>query len=89
MCYWKQWGRPRTKIRSLIKLGLPVKAAMACGRSSKGWWRSSKSHGINAALGLKYLKEQVLFALRDGWIALRLMNHILRSRMRCGVGAGG
>jgi RNA-directed DNA polymerase len=69
MCYWKQWGRPRTKIRNLIKLGLPVIAAVACGRSSKGWWRSSKSHGINAALGLKYLKQQGLFSLRDGWIA--------------------
>jgi RNA-directed DNA polymerase len=69
MCYWKQWGRPRTKIRNLIKLGLPVKVAVACGRSSKGWWRSSKSHGINAALGLEYLKQQGLFSLRDGWIA--------------------
>jgi len=45
MCYWKQWGRPRTKIRNLIRLGLPIKAAVACGRSSKGWWRSSRSHG--------------------------------------------
>jgi RNA-directed DNA polymerase len=69
MCYWKQWGRPRTKIRNLIHLGLPVKAAVACGRSSKSWWRSSKSHGINAALGLTYLKQQGLFSLRDGWIA--------------------
>ena len=69
MCYWKQWGRPRTKIRSLVKLGLPIKAAVACGRSSKSWWRSSKSPGINAALGLKYLKQPGLFALRDGWIA--------------------
>lgn len=69
MCYWKQWGRPRTKIRSLIKLGLPIRSAVACGRSSKGWWRSSKSHGINAALSLKYLKQQGLFSLRDGWVA--------------------
>jgi RNA-directed DNA polymerase len=69
MCYWKQWGRPRTKIRNLAKLGLPVKAAVACGRSSKGWWHSAKTHGINAALGLKYLKQQGLFSLRDGSIA--------------------
>ena len=69
MCYWKQWGRPRTKIRTLIRLGVPVKAAVACGRSSKSWWRSSKSPGINMALGLEYLREQGPFALRDGWIA--------------------
>lgn len=69
MCYWKQWGRPRTKIRNLIRLGVPIRAAVACGRSSKSWWRSSKTPGINMALGLKYLKQQGLFALRDGWIA--------------------
>jgi RNA-directed DNA polymerase len=70
MCYWKQWGRPRTKIRNLIKLDLPVTAAVACGRSSKSWWHSSRSHGINAALGIEYLKQQGLFSLREGWIAL-------------------
>lgn len=69
MCFWKQWGRPRTKIRNLIRLDVPIKAAVACGRSSKSWWRSSKTPGINMALGLKYLKEKGLFALRDGWIA--------------------
>lgn len=69
MCYWKQWGRPHTKIRNLIKLGLPVKAAVACGRSSKGWWHSAKTYGINAALSLGYLKQQGLFSLRDGWVA--------------------
>lgn len=69
MCFWKQWGRPRAKIRNLIRLGVPIRAAVACGRSSKSWWRSSKSPGINMALGLKYLKKRGLFALRDGWIA--------------------
>lgn len=23
MCYWKQWRKPRIKIRKLIKLGIP------------------------------------------------------------------
>lgn len=69
MCFWKQWRKPRTKIRKLIKLGVPVQAAVACGRSSKSYWRSSKSPGINMALGLKFLKQKGLFSLRDGWIA--------------------
>lgn len=69
MCFWKQWRKPRTKIRSLIKLGVPVKAAIACGLSSKSYWRSSKSPGINRGLGLEYLKKQGLFSLRDGWVA--------------------
>lgn len=68
MCYWKQWRKPRTKIRNLIKLGLPARAAISCGLSSKSWWHSSKSHGINAALSKQYLKSKGLFSLRDGWV---------------------
>lgn len=69
MCYWKQWRKPRTKIRNLIKLGLPARAAIACGLSSKSWWHSAKSHGINAALSKQYLKAHGLFSLRDGWVS--------------------
>ncbi len=38
-------------------------------RFGKGGWQSAKCHGIEAALGLTYLKQQGLFSLRDGWIA--------------------
>jgi len=69
MCYWKQWRKPRTKIRSLLKLGVPKRSAISCGLSSKSYWRSSKTAGINMGLGNKYLKQQGLFSLRDGWIA--------------------
>ncbi len=69
MGYWKQGGRARTKRHNLIKLGLPLKTALAGGRSSKGGWQSAKSHGIKAALGLAYLEQQGLFSLRDGSMA--------------------
>ena len=69
MCYFKQWRKPRTKIHNLIKLGVHPRAAIACGMSSKSYWRNSRSPGINKGLGLKYLKQQGLFSLKDGWIA--------------------
>lgn len=69
MCFWKQWRRPRTKIRNLMKLGLPARAAIACGLSSKGWWHSAKSPGINAALSKQYLNSGGLYSLRDGWVS--------------------
>ena len=68
MCYWRQWRKPRTKVRNLMKLGVPVQAAVACGITSKGPWRSSKTPGIQQALNNKFLKEAGLFSLRDGWI---------------------
>ncbi|MGT6302489.1 hypothetical protein ACRWX2_25705, partial [Escherichia coli] len=45
-------------------------AAVACGITSKGPWRSSKTPGINQALSNAYLKSQGLYELRDGWIKL-------------------
>lgn len=70
MAYWRQWRKPRTKVRNLMRLGVRVQAAVACGITSKGPWRSSKTPGINQALSNAYLKSQGLYALRDGWIKL-------------------
>ena len=70
MAYWRQWRKPRTKVRSLMKLGVHVRAAVACGITSKGPWRSSRTPGIQQALSNAYLKSQGLYALRDGWIKL-------------------
>ena len=70
MAYWRQWRRPRTKVRSMMSLGVHVISAVACGITSKGPWRSSKTPGIQLALSNAYLKSQGLYALRDGWIRL-------------------
>ena len=70
MAYWRQWRKPRTKVRSLMRLGVRVQSAVACGITSKGPWRSSKTPGIQQALSNAYLKSQGLYALRDGWIKL-------------------
>ncbi len=37
MCYWKMWRRPSTKVRKLLKLGVPLDIAIACGISSKSY----------------------------------------------------
>jgi RNA-directed DNA polymerase len=70
MAYWRQWRKPRTKVRNLMSRGVRIQAAVACGITSKGPWRSSKTPGINQALSNDYLKSQGLYALRDGWIKL-------------------
>ncbi|WP_241264369.1 group II intron reverse transcriptase/maturase, partial [Bowmanella dokdonensis] len=70
MAYWRQWRKPRTKVRNLMKLGVHVQAAVACGLTSKGPWRSAKTPGINQALSDAYLKQAGLVSLRDGWIKL-------------------
>jgi hypothetical protein len=39
-----------------MRLGVHVQAAVACGITSKGSWRSAKTPGINQALSNAYLK---------------------------------
>lgn len=70
MAYWRQWRKPRTKVRNLLKLGVHIQAAVACGITSKGPWRSSKTPGINQALSNEYLEKAGLVTLRDGWVKL-------------------
>jgi RNA-directed DNA polymerase len=70
MAYWRQWRKPRTKVRNLMRLGVRVQVAVGCGITSKGPWRSSKTPGINQALSNVYLKTEGLYSLRDGWIKL-------------------
>jgi RNA-directed DNA polymerase len=70
MAYWRQWRKVRTRVRSMMKLGVSLRTAIVCGITSKGPWRSAKTPGIQQALSNAYLKEQGLCALRDGWIRL-------------------
>ena len=68
MCYWRQWRRPRTKVKNLLKRGVNQSLAVACGVTGKGPWRSSKTKGINIAIGNKFLKQEGLVSLREIWI---------------------
>lgn len=61
MAYWRQWRLLRTKIGKLLSLGVPIQTAVACGRTSKGPCRSSKTPGIQQALSNAYLKAERLF----------------------------
>jgi RNA-directed DNA polymerase len=53
-----------------MKRGVHVRAAVACGITSKGPWRSSKTPGIQLTLSNTYLKSLGLYSLRDGWVKL-------------------
>jgi RNA-directed DNA polymerase len=43
MCSWKQGRTCRTKVRSLLKRGVPLKAAISVGMSRKSVWPLSKT----------------------------------------------
>lgn len=43
MYIWKQWKKPRTKIRNLCKLGVPADKAYQWGNTRLGYWRIAGS----------------------------------------------
>jgi RNA-directed DNA polymerase len=68
MCYWKQWRRPRTKIRNLRRLGTSLKAALGVGLSRKGPWRLARTLATQTGMTNKWLKEQGLVSVKERWV---------------------
>lgn len=59
MAYWRQWRKPRTKVRNLMKRGVHVESAVACGiTSTKSRLPEEKGHGV--ALELQGLIKRCL-----------------------------
>ena len=68
MCYWKQWRKVRTKVRDLLALGTPRRAAIWTGMSSKSYWRLSGSLGTQTDMTNQWLAQQGLISVRDLWM---------------------
>lgn len=50
MCIWKQWRKPRTKVRNLRKMGVPEDLAWQAGNSRRGYWFTTHTVAINMAM---------------------------------------
>lgn len=71
MCLWKDWKKPKTKIRHLIKHGTPKRKAFEWGNSRKGYWRISNSPILHKTLGTSYWRNQGLKSLQERYESLR------------------
>lgn len=67
MAYWKQWKKPRRRIRALIKLGVRKREAIYLGISRKSYWRLSKTLATNCGLNNAHFKEIGLISVRTLW----------------------
>jgi RNA-directed DNA polymerase len=74
MCYWKQWRRPRTRMRELIRLGTHRRTAIVTGRSRKGYWRLSRTMATQTGMTNAWLTQQGLVSIRELWIAVQYPN---------------
>ena len=71
MCLWKQWKKPKTKIRNLVRLGVPFGKAYEWGNSRKGYWRLSHSPVLHKTLDNSYWNHQGLRSLQLRYENLR------------------
>jgi RNA-directed DNA polymerase len=67
-CYWKQWRRPRTRIRNLLKLGTGKRQAILTGLSRKGYWHLARTLATQTGMTNKWLAQQGLLSIRDLWM---------------------
>jgi RNA-directed DNA polymerase len=67
MCYWKQWRKPRKRIRELMKLGTKKMDAISLGISRKSYWRLSRTLGTHMGLTNQHFKDIGVPSLRDQW----------------------
>lgn len=65
LCYWKQWKKPRTRVRALERLGIKPKQAYIWGNTRQGYWRTVQSPILTRALGNAFLKKEGLLCLKD------------------------
>jgi RNA-directed DNA polymerase len=60
---WRQWKKPRTRLKRFIAFGLDYDHAMQCAYNGRGpWWNSGARH-MNFAFPLRYFIKLGLFSL--------------------------
>lgn len=62
---WRQWKRPRTRLRRLLKQKIPRHTAMAAAYTKAGPWKASRLPAMHMAYPNKKLKEMGLKSLLD------------------------
>lgn len=67
MCIWKQWKKPKTKVRNLIKMGVPEDLAYQAGNSRRGHWFTTHTLAVNMAMTKERLINSGLYDLATAY----------------------
>lgn len=72
--HWKQWGRPRTRRKKLISLGIDRDEVKKATRSRKGHWRMCQNSLVRIALSNEWLSDQGVPSIKEQWISVYYPN---------------
>lgn len=72
MCIWKMWKRPRSKMKYLMKLGVPRKLAYMAANSRKGYWWTSNTLAVKMALTKERLISKGYYDLSSAYQSMHV-----------------
>ena len=67
MCIWKQWKKPRTKYKNLVKLGIPEHYAATTANSRRKYWYISNNKAVIWALNKERLINSGFYDLATAY----------------------
>ena len=72
-CYiWKQWKLPRTRVKNLMKLGMPQWQAYRNGNTRKGYWAIAESGILQHTVTNERLAQAGYYSILDRYESLHL-----------------
>jgi len=71
MYIWKQWKKPRTKYRNLLKLGIPEKYAWMTAMSRRGYWFTSGTGSVERAISNERLVRAGYYELSAAYESIQ------------------
>ena len=72
MCIWKQWKKPRTKVRNLINMGVPKDLAMQAGNTRRGHWFATHTVAVNMAMTKERLIDSGFYDLATAYQSVHI-----------------
>ena len=68
---WKQWKKPKTKLRNLMRLGVPEKYARMAANSSGGYWFTAGTGAVKRAITNERLTRAGYFELSPAYESIQ------------------
>ena len=72
MCIWKQWKKPRTKYKNLVKLGIPEHYAATIANSRRKYWYISNNKAVIWALNKERLINSGFYDLATAYQSVHI-----------------
>ena len=72
MCIWKQWKKPKTRLRNLRRAGVPKDLAWKAAMSRRGYWYTTHIVAVNRAMTKERLINSGFYDLAAAYQSVRV-----------------